>query len=47
MTRRLAILAGVVILVPLAFVVLTSLLMWSTVAGLVRATARATQWSPR
>ena len=43
---RLYLLAGIVILVPLAFVVLTSLLMWNTAAQLARSAARATQWSP-
>ena len=37
----------VAIMTVFAFIVLTSALMWSTVAELVRAFARATQWSPQ
>ena len=48
---RVLLCAGIAVVVPLAFVVVTSALMWATVARIaaaaVRAFGRANQWSPQ
>ena len=46
MMRRLSLLAGVIIIVPLAFLVLMVALVCSTAIELGAAIARSTQWSP-